>query len=105
MKRITGIDERLVHFNADVPKEEAAKLPTYRALFVTVLGTSQAKDPAEALMIFAAANRLKAPGDAMDLDDAEFNALREKCERNPVGWLAYYHAQVLLKLKASEEGK
>lgn len=106
MKTITGLDEKLAHFDDEAPEQIKAGLPTYRKTFINALVSTQAKDGEEALSAYATAMKVRAAtGGRVFLEDADFKFLEARVNANGIGLLAQYHAQVLLKLKAAEEAK
>lgn len=103
MKKITGLDERLDHFDMIVPEKQRPQLPTFRNLFVNCLGAARPDNGAQAIESFKAATKiLRAEGDSVLLEDAEFKLLREKCEKNELAWQSYYLAQVILRIDQAE---
>ena len=99
MKKINGLNERLKHFSADVDPVIQAQFPTFRKMFVEILGASTADSGEQAIQMFKlGAKILDVVGDEMDLEDSELNLLKDKCQKNGLRWMANYHAQVLLKL-------
>jgi len=84
---------------------QGVKLPTYRQLFKAAIGNALGKSSEEAIELFHVGVKVKDAKDELVLEDAEFKLLKEKCEANPAQWTAHFHAQVVLKLKKSEETK
>lgn len=106
MKKIIGIKEKLSHFNPDVGKEAEEHLPTFQQMFVSVLGGSPAENGEQAIAMYQFGAKIKDnAGTDMEVEDAEFKLLKEKCQKNALGWVAHYYAQVLIKLKSSDEVK
>lgn len=100
MKKIIGLDERLDAFDTIAPTQ---KLPTFKQLFVNCLGAARPDNGAQAIESYKAATKiLNAKNDDVLLEDSEFKLLRDKCEKNELGWQAYYLAQALLKIDGAE---
>lgn len=105
MKTIKNIDERPPHFDDEVPADELLKIPTYRKFFRSAIGMGLAKDGDSAMDLIQIGLKLRVEGNDVTLEDAEFKALKERCERNTPQWAAHFHGHILLKLKESEHGK
>lgn len=103
MKKISGLNEQIKHFSADVDPSIKAMLPTFRKMFVEVLGASTADSGEQAIQMFKlGAKIMDAPGNDIDLEDSEASLLKDKCHKNSLRWMAHYHAQVLMKLRDKE---
>lgn len=104
MKTITDLDDRLKHFDDTVGEALLHNMPTFRRMFLNVLGGGQAGTGEEALAMFALGLKIrKETAPVIILEDAEFATLASKCRANPLGWQAHFLAQVLMKLKSTEE--
>ena len=99
MKKIVGLNEQIKHFSSDVDPIVQAQLPTFRKMFIEVLGASTADSGEQALQMFKLGSKIMdIVGNEVDLEDSELNLLKDKCQKNGLRWMANYHAQVLLKL-------
>lgn len=105
MKTLKDLDTHLVHFEEDLPIDTVAQLPTYRKMYKAALGMVSSKNGEEAIDLYQVGLKLKLNEPQIDLEDAEFKLLKEACAKNPVQWMAHYHAQVVLKLKEAEQLK
>lgn len=103
MKKINAVDERPTHFQDDITPEVAAQIPTYRKMFKAAVGMGMAKDGENAIDLMQLGLKLKVDGADIELEDAEFKLLKERCSANPAQWVAHFHGQVMFKLKQSEE--
>lgn len=102
MKTIKDVDTKPTHFQEDIPEEVAAAMPTYRKMFKAAVGMGLAKDADNAIDLLQLGLKLKVEGD-VQLEDAEFKLLKDRCSANTPQWQAHFHAQVMLKLKESEK--
>lgn len=102
MKTIKDVDAKPTHFQDDLPADAAAAMPTYRKMFKAAVGMGMAKDGENAIDLMQLGLKLKVDGD-IQLEDAEFKLLKQRCSENPAQWLAHFHGQVMLKLREAEE--
>lgn len=105
MKKIKDIDQKPSHFQDDVPAETIDQMPTYRKMFRAAVGMALGRSGEESIELYQIGLKLKLDGSELSLEDAEFKILKDKCQQNPVGWSAHFHAQCLLKLKEAEAAK
>lgn len=104
MKTLTGLDEKVGHFDDTVGEALLQNMPTFRRMFLNVLGGGQAANGEEALAMFALGLKIRAStSGTVGVEDAEFAILLAKCKANPLGWQAHFLAQVMMKLKQVEE--
>lgn len=105
MKTITGLNERLVHFDDAAPEAIATALPTFKKMILNVLGGSAAANGEEAIAMYEIGMRMRALEDVIELKDEDHLMILSKLRPNSLGWLAHYHAQVLLKVLSAQEAK
>lgn len=104
MKTITALDEKLKHWETGLPAAAEEGLPTFRQMYVRQLGASLAKDAEQSIAMFSIGAKIRAAeGTEVELEDAEFKTLKEKCESNAAQWAAHYQAQVVMKLRECEK--
>lgn len=105
MKTLKGLNSKLQHFDETLPDQVTSVLPTFKKMFLNVLGGGQSRDGDEAIEMFALGLKIRShQGDDIVLEDSEIRLLREKVATNPAGWMAHFLAQVMLKLKEAEKG-
>jgi len=103
VKTINGLNSKLQHFDESAPEVMTASLPTFKKMFLNLLGGGQPKDGDEAIEMFALGLKIRAnQEDEILLEDRELNLLKTKCLANPAGWMAHFLAQAILKLKDAE---
>ena len=102
MKTIKNVDSKPEHFQDDIAPEVAATIPTYRKMFKAAVGMGLAKDGENAIDLVQLGLKLRVDGD-INLEDAEFKLLKERCSQNPAQWTAHFHGQVMMKLKEAEK--
>jgi len=106
MKRITGIDTKPDHYQADATAEALEKMPTFRKMFIGAVGGATAKGQEEALdlqQIVLKLRVLNADGDHVDLEEAQLRLLTKKVEENNSQYAAYFLAQMFQKIKDAQE--
>lgn len=105
MKKISGISERIKHFDRDVTEQMTEKLPTFRKMFMDILGGSPSESGEEAIAMYKLGMKMMdSKEDDLSIEDSEFSLLSDKCKKNGLRWMAHYHAQVLIRLQESEKG-
>lgn len=100
MKTIKGIDEKLDIFSLE-DKVEKDKM-SFRDIYRTILSLSLSNSGAQAMEMVDVALLLKAAKEDVQLEDAQFNLLKEKVDANPMKQPAFFQAQLFRKLKAAE---
>lgn len=106
MKTLTGLDEKLKHFDDTMPEAVANNMPTFRKMLCNVLGAGQASSGDEALAMFGLGLKIRtATTDSVGVEDSDFAILKAKVAGNPLGWMAHFLAQVVMKLKEAEAAK
>lgn len=104
MKRLLGLDRRLDHFDRSAPQHAKDDLPPLRKMFLDVLGGSPADNGEQSILMYRLGIKIAdAPVDSLELEDAEFNLLKDKCLKNGLRWMAHYQAQVILRLQEAEK--
>lgn len=101
MKTIKGITEKLAVFSLRETQEVDSN--SFQDVFRTIISLSIGKSAEQALEMFEIGLKLKNNKESnLELEDAEFKLLKEKVEANPNQQPAFFHAQLLLKLKEAE---
>lgn len=95
MKTVTGIDAKAHHFVDEMTPEEQSVIPTYRRLMLNALGGSKAKDAEESVDMYQALLKIRGASDKVDLEDAEFRLVLNKCKENAIGWPAIWQGQII----------
>lgn len=102
MKIIKNIDEKVKPFQDDLPEDVANKLPSFRQLFKAGLGMAVRSDGEKAIDLYQIGLKFKLDQPDIELENAEFNTLKEVCNSNPAQWLSHYHAQIMLKIREAD---
>jgi hypothetical protein len=105
MRTIKNIDAQIEHFIDDnsFPEDQKKQIPTFRQMFKAAVGLSLSKDGEQAIDLYQLGLKLKISESDINLEDAEFKLLKEKCGENPAKWIGHFHGQVMQKLKDSEK--
>lgn len=102
MKVIKGVSEKLDVFTLSEDGETKDKA-SFKDTFRTIVSLSLGKSSEQALEMFELGLKLKnCKEDDLSLEDAEFKLLKEKVEANMTQQAAFFHAQLLKKLKEAE---
>ena len=110
MKTIKDVDQKLEYFIESAELDEKARkkleddIPTYRQLYRAAVSMAVSKSGTEAIDAYQVSLKLRTAEPNVSLEDAEFRLLKNTCEANPVGWMAFFHAQAILRLQAAEKG-
>lgn len=101
MKVIRGIADKLDLFSL---KDEGEKdKASFQDVYRTIISLSLGKSGEQALEMFELGLRLKRHKDAdIELEDAEFKLLKEHVTENKTQQAAFFHGQLLKKLKEAE---
>lgn len=105
MKTITGLNDRLEHFE-DVDANAALTLPTVRLALMRQVATANPRPekPEEAITLYELGSTIKrAPLASLKLEDADFEMLAAAVRANKAGFVAHYQGQLLLKLREWEK--
>lgn len=101
MKKIKGIDEAVKPFHEIISQEQVAQLPSYGRLYNVVLGNSMSKNASDAIELMKIGLKIDGAKD-IELEDAEYNRLKEALEANPLKWPAGIIAPLTNKLLQAE---
>ena len=101
MKVIKGIDEKLELFSLTDEGEKKDK-SSFKDMYRTIVSLSLGKSSEQALEMLELGMKIKGVEKDLELEDAEFKLLKSKVEDNMTQLPAYFHAQLLLKLKEAE---
>ena len=103
MKTIKGLDEKPQPMGDNVPATVMEQIPTYRKMFQSAVGSALSKSGDEAIELFEIGLKIKRAKADIELEDAEFTKLKDKCDGNQAQWSSHFHAQVALKLRSAEK--
>lgn len=102
---IEKLQDRPTHFDSAATKADQEQLPTFKKFFLDVLGASTAEGGEQAIAMFTLGQKIYKAASDVDLEDAEFSLLLDKCKKNALRWMAHYHAQVVILLQEAEKGR
>lgn len=103
MKQIKDINEKLDLFTLTDEGEKKDK-SSYKDMYRTIVSLSLGKSGEQALEMFELGLKIKnVVGDVLGLEDAEYKLLKSKVDDNMTQVPAYFHAQLLLKLKQADD--
>jgi hypothetical protein len=101
MKVIKGIAGKLELFS--LKDEVELDKSSFKDVFRTIISLSLGKSADQSLEMLELGMKIKHNKEAdLELEDAEFKLLKEKVEANLTQQPAFFHAQLLKKLKESE---
>jgi len=101
MKKIYGIDEKLQDtINESDKKAEGGK---FRFLYRAVISNHVAESGIEAMEYVEVGLKLGVDGADIELEDAEFNKIKNALDKNPLKWPAAMVGQLYKKLVDSEK--
>lgn len=83
-------------------RHDSAATPTFKDVFVDSLKFSKATNGAESIRLNRLANKIFDAADELDLEDAEFELLKNKVNENGGGYFAWAHGQAMEKILESE---
>lgn len=107
MKKITGLNDRLEHFE-DVPEGAEFLVPLVRQMVVKQLAMAQprAEKPEDAIRIHDVASLvMRSPLDNLDLEDEDFQIVQEAAKQNRPGYIGFYQGQLLKRLRSWSEAE
>jgi len=102
MIKLNGLDSRPEPIE-EGNKEEQMRLPTFRRLFGIAIGNSLGKSAEEAMDIIGLLTKLRATGDEIEFEDAEFKILKTNVFENQARILAVLHGQMCLLIQKAEK--
>jgi hypothetical protein len=103
MKTITGLENRMKHFSDD-PKLAMEEMPTLRRMLLNLLGAARTASGEESLSLWDIGLKIRREEKSeITLEDAEFKLIKQKIDENGIGWVAHYHAQMLLCIREAEK--
>lgn len=105
MKKVTGLNDRLEHYE-DIPRDAELMLPTVRQVLIKQVATAAGKpdEPEDTITLYELGVKLKkAPLDFLEIEDADFKLLAAAVRRNSAQFVTHYQGQMLQKLKAWEK--
>jgi hypothetical protein len=109
MKTLTGLADRtqpLEDQHLTLPPEQMALLaPTYQQIITKQLGMAAPRDPENAIWLFQVGMKIRSHKDAapLTLETADFNAMKDACEKNPASYIGFFQGQLIMKLREWEK--
>jgi hypothetical protein len=102
MRKLTGLDEKLIALFDETKPENIESMPTYRHLLKMAAGQGQPKNADESRRMGRIIRKLRKETD-VELSDEEFQALMARLCDNQPGFLVSIHSQLLEKLDACNQ--
>lgn len=103
MKEIKGINEKLDLFTLNDEGQQKDK-SSFKDMYRTIVSLSLGKSGEQSLEMFELGLKIKKhEGDVLKLEDAEFKLLKSKVEDNVTQVPAFFHAQLLIKLRDAND--
>lgn len=100
MRKIVGLDDKLIPLYDESNPELVQAMPTFRELLKRAAGQGQPKSADDSRRLGRVMTKLRKQGD-VELTDEEFSALFDRLTENPGGFIVSIHSQVLEKLDAA----
>jgi hypothetical protein len=91
MKKITGLDDKLLSVNGE---EDKANMPTLRAV-LRMIGNTRAQSADHARRIARIVRTLSGKETAVELAPEDVKAIKEVFDANPMGIGAFFQGQIL----------
>ena len=112
MKTISKLNDKLIplfqdgELPEDVLERIRGTIPTLRQMLVRLAGGPKPKDGEESIWAFQVGMKLRsATDDSVDLEDADFNLLKNRAKDNAMGWNSWELGQIRLHLEECEKAK
>lgn len=98
MKLLVGLRDKLRPPNSRTPDQD---IPTF--LDIAIDSTQHMKvgeksRGIDSIRLFKLALKLEQLKDPYSIENYEFEQIKESCEKNPAGYLAWAHGQMMLKI-------
>lgn len=104
MKKLTKLNEIPEHFIENISESDKQSMPTVKRMLLNQIGASVSDRPEEAIDLYGLGIKIKNTNEnEIEIEDSEFYLLKKICEKNRIGWLSHFHAQILLMLKECEK--
>jgi hypothetical protein len=104
MKKLTALDDRLAPVSLEDEPKVDDKMPTYRKVYLSVLGNAKAKTADDARRAARIAIKLRSSKEpSIDIDETDLTALKLMIEQNALNLVATVQGQALIRL--DEDGK